>query len=129
MIQISSCFLNTIDAIRDNFDSYDSYAAVCLPKADKAQDDYNVVINPDEVYVFAIPKGSENINSVYTIINTLSGVSEYCYKYEFIDSLYTYFVRESGSIPYLGINSYNRIVPRILVFGDEQLIKEITDSF
>lgn len=121
--------LGNVGTVREYYQSYDSYAAVCLPKGGVNQEDYTTVIIPGQTYVFAIPKNGQYVDEVYSIMEALSYASRYCYKYEFIESLYSIYVRQSGSIPSFGINASKVTLPRILVFASKELLAEMTGRF
>lgn len=117
--------VGNVGELREHYDSYDSFAILPMPMMDKSQDDYVTVCDPDEVYVFAIPINCENSENILYLLDVMSYVSRYCFKYDFIESLYSVYIRQSQSIPLLGIDHNNRFVPRILAFGDDELLGEI----
>lgn len=117
--------VGSVGEVRENYHSYDSFAVLPMPLVDSHQENYVTVCDPEDIYVFAIPQNSENASTVLFLLDVMSYGSKYCFKYEFIESLYSIYIRQSRSIPFLGINSYDRFVPRVLAFGDEKLLEEI----
>lgn len=135
--EASSAFYNgellllvgNVEELRKHYTSCDSFAILPLPKVDSLQGDYVTVCDPDETYVYAFPKNGENFDRVLYLVDLMSCVSRYCFKNDFIESLYSIYIRQSDSIAMLGIDKNNRFIPRVLTFGDKELLDDIISEF
>ncbi len=108
--------------LREFRESGDSYALLPIPKKDKTEEDYTLYYDDSEVYVFAVPSASANYESALTIIDALAVCGRFELRYNFVESMYTYYIRQRDSIPYTGVSRYDGIIP-----GSEGL-KEAPDT-
>ncbi len=103
--------ISHVSSLRDFRESADAYAILPLPK-DKAEDElYPVIYDPDKVYVFALPHTSVNSTEALALVDGISLISRYEFRYNFIESLYELYIRRHDSIPYTTVSRFDGIAP------------------
>ena len=113
-----------VSNLRKFSDSYDSYAILPLPKADINDEAYPTVFNSDSLYVYAIPKSSQNSAAAMSYVVIRSIASKYQFRYEFAESLYSFYLRQSLSVKHLGTSVFSGKCDLLPVFADSgQLIE------
>ncbi len=96
-----------ISDIRELYDSYDSYAILPMPKADASDKDYPSLFDSDTLYVYAIPKSAVNLSAAKSYIKARCFASKYQFRYEFAESLYSYYLRQESSTAHLGVSLFS----------------------
>lgn len=93
-----------VSDIRELYDSYDSYAVLPMPKTDVSDTDYPAIFDSDTLYVYAIPEGAANSEVAKAYVKARCVASKYQFRYEFAESLYSYYLRQESSTPYMGVS-------------------------
>ena len=117
-------YIGLTEDLRQFREAADSFAILPLPKSSANEESYPVVYDSSEIYVFAFPKTSANMSSALDLINGLALCARAELRFDFIESLYSSYIREQNSIVFTGVSRFDgKIVYAIPEGSDEEEIQ------